>query len=104
MKASNQKPNQRRSPVPPKSAARSGNGGKRTSAPKKPRAVSGSLEGEGSYRATRDYNRHLQTDLKSLDVDQSAARARRALRTAEADELRQAEQVGKRGPQSLSKA
>ncbi|HEX2880539.1 MAG TPA: hypothetical protein VHO25_13490 [Polyangiaceae bacterium] len=59
-----------------------------------------SLEGEGSYSATRDYNRHLERDLKSRDVGQSATRARRALEGPEARELREAEEKGKRGPKS----
>jgi hypothetical protein len=58
------------------------------------------LEGEGSYSATRDYNRHLERDLKSRDVGQSAVRARRALEGSEARSLRDAEEQGKRGPKS----
>lgn len=58
------------------------------------------LEGEGSYSATRDYNRHLERDLQSRDVDKSAAKARQALEGSEARELREAEEKGKRGPES----
>lgn len=58
------------------------------------------LEGEGSYSATRDYNRHLARDLQLRDVDKSAAKARRALEGSEARELREAEEKGKRGPDS----
>jgi hypothetical protein len=58
------------------------------------------LEGEGSYSATRDYNRHLERDLKTRDVGQSAARARRALEGPEGRALREAEARGKRGLKS----
>jgi hypothetical protein len=56
------------------------------------------VEGEGSYSATRDYNRHLTRDLKSRNVGKSAAKAQRALETDEAIALREAEEMGKRGP------
>lgn len=89
---------QKRNPTPaPKAKALSAPVSSSNLAGKRPTP---GLEGEGSYSATRDYNRHLEQDLKSRDVSKSAAKARRALEGSEARELSEAEKKGKRGPDS----
>ncbi len=59
---------------------------------------SNELEGEGSYSATRRYNRHLGDAIDTGDVEAAAEAARRALEGPEAAELKRAEQQGKAGP------
>lgn len=56
------------------------------------------LEGEGSYTATRQYNKDLAEHQKTADVEKLAEEAREALEGEEGEELRQAEERGKRGP------
>jgi hypothetical protein len=56
------------------------------------------LEGEGSYSATRSYNRHLGEAIDSGDIEAAADEARRALDGPEGAELRRAEQEAKNGP------
>jgi len=56
------------------------------------------VEGEGSYTGTRKYNQHLAEHQSKEDVDQLADKARKALEGEEGDELRRAEEAGKRGP------
>lgn len=56
------------------------------------------LEGEGSYTATRRYNRHLAEHQQKEDVEALAEEALEALESDEAEELARAEQQGKRGP------
>jgi hypothetical protein len=56
------------------------------------------LEGEGSYSATRRYNRHLGEAIDSGDIEAAADEARRALQGPEGPELRRAEQEAKNGP------
>jgi hypothetical protein len=56
------------------------------------------LEGEGSYTGTRKYNKGVAEHQKSADVDKLAEKAREAIDGEEGDELRQAEERGKRGP------
>jgi hypothetical protein len=94
VKSSTQKHNPASRAKPKQSSA----GSARGRSPRKPGARA--LEGEGSYSATRAYNRHLKRDLKARDVGQSATRARRALEGPEASELHEAEEKGKRGPKS----
>jgi hypothetical protein len=57
------------------------------------------LEGEGSYTATRKYNRHLAEHLKKQDVQELAEEAREAVEGEEGEELHAAEEQGKKGPQ-----
>jgi hypothetical protein len=62
------------------------------------------LEGEGSYTATRRYNRHLGEAIDSGDIEAAADEARRALEGPEGPALKAAEEAGKRGPQAKQKA
>ena len=57
---------------------------------------SGRVEGEGSYTATRAYNKHLSETIQSGKIDQKAHEARRAVDGPEGDALRRAEAEGKR--------
>jgi len=57
-----------------------------------------SLEGEGSYSATRKYNKHLGDAIESGDLEAGADAARRALEGPEGKELERAEQEAKQGP------
>jgi hypothetical protein len=62
------------------------------------------VEGEGSYSATRAYNRNLKralTDQKS--IERGAEKARRAVEGPERAELRAAEERGRRGPRSAKR-
>lgn len=54
-------------------------------------------KGEGSYEGTRDYNRRTEKflDEHGNKVDELARDAAEALDGAEAEELRDAEEVGK---------
>ena len=61
-----------------------------------------SLEGEGSYSATRRYNSGLAAHVQSADVAGLGKKAAKALDGAEGSELRQAEKQGKRGPRVAS--
>ena len=61
------------------------------------------LEGEGSYSATRRYNAHLKDDLSKGKTDEAADAARRALEGPEGQELKRAEEQGKRGPKQSSR-
>lgn len=61
-------------------------------------ASSGKVEGEGSYTATRRYNKHLAEHQQSEDVDALAEEAGEAVDGAEGEDLRRAEEAGKRGP------
>lgn len=56
------------------------------------------LEGEGSYTATRRYNKHVAEHQREEDVEQLADEAREALEGEEGEELQKAEELGKRGP------
>jgi len=57
-----------------------------------------SLEGEGSYRATRRYNQHLGDAIASGDLEAGAEAASRALEGPEGQELERAAEAAKRGP------
>jgi hypothetical protein len=52
-------------------------------------------EGEGNRTAAREYNKDTTAFTKSGKVGQKAQEAEAALRSAEADALRQAEEKGK---------
>ena len=65
----------------------------------KPRGQAERVEGEGSYTATRNYNKNLGravADKKS--IGRGAQAARRAVEGPEGAELRAAEEKGKAGP------
>ena len=53
-------------------------------------------EGEGNRTAAREYNKAQHDFARSGKVDEKAREARKAVEGAEADELRDAELVGKR--------
>jgi hypothetical protein len=71
----------------------------RAAAPKTP-----GVEGEGSYSATRNYNKNLRRALKdNQSIERGAELARKAVEGPEAAELRAAEQRGKAGPRPATK-
>jgi hypothetical protein len=53
-------------------------------------------QGEGNRTAAREYNKAQQDFARSAKVEDKAREARKAVEGAEADELRDAELVGKR--------
>jgi hypothetical protein len=62
------------------------------------------MEGEGSYGATRSYNKNLAralTDKRA--IERGAAAARRAVEGPEGAELREAEKRGKAGPKGVKR-
>lgn len=70
----------------------------------RPAAKPQRVEGEGSYSATRDYNKHLGSavaDKKKLEKGADAAR--RAVEGPEGASLRAAEAQGKAGPRMAAK-
>ena len=56
------------------------------------------LEGEGSYSATRRYNKHLGDAVASGDLESGAEEAHRAIEGAEGEELTRAAEEAKKGP------
>ena len=54
-------------------------------------------EGEGSRTAAREYNQGLQQAIAQGDLEGDGEEAKRALEGPEGEELRRAEQAGKRG-------
>jgi len=60
------------------------------------------LEGEGSYSATRRYNKHLGDAVASGDLEEGAERARRAVEGPEGPQLKRAAEQAKRGPKAAS--
>lgn len=58
----------------------------------------GKVEGEGSYTGTRNYNKHVAEHQQREDVDALADEARKAVEGQEGEELQNAEQKGKAGP------
>jgi hypothetical protein len=73
---------------------------------KKPRnGARGRVEGEGSYSATRSYNKNLARALADKSsIERGADRARRAVEGREGPELRAAEARGRRGPRATKRA
>lgn len=61
------------------------------------------LQGEGNYDANRRYNEGLEKSVEKGDADALAEKAKKALEGPEGDELRKAEQLGKRGQTPDSK-
>ena len=62
------------------------------------------VEGEGSYSATRAYNRNLKRALTDQNsIERGAEKARRAVEGPEREELRAAEERGRRGPRSAKR-
>lgn len=71
----------------------------RTASSKTPR-----VEGEGSYSATREYNKNLRHALTDKQgIARGAEDARKAVEGPEGAELRAAEQKGKAGPRANAK-
>jgi hypothetical protein len=63
------------------------------------------VEGEGSYSATRAYNKNLGRALSDKkSIEQGAERARRAVEGPEGRELRDAEKRAKSGPRAAKTA
>lgn len=62
------------------------------------------VEGEGSYSATRDYNKHLGRALADKkNIERGAEAARKAVAGPEGAELRAAEEKAKAGPRVAAK-
>ncbi|MFN4282987.1 MAG: superoxide dismutase [Alphaproteobacteria bacterium] len=53
------------------------------------------IEGEGSYRATRDYNKGVAKSVATGKSEEKAKEAKKALDGKEGDELKRAEEAGK---------
>jgi hypothetical protein len=63
------------------------------------------LEGEGSYSATRSYNRNLAQALADKQsIERGAERARRAVEGREGPSLRDAEKRARSGPRATKRA
>ena len=63
------------------------------------------VEGEGSYTASRDYNKNLgRAVADKKGIERGADAARRAVEGPEGAELRAAEEKGKAGPRRSAKA
>jgi hypothetical protein len=71
-----------------KTTAEGAEGGKKN-------AGSSSVEGEGSYSATRKYNADLEKALKKGNTTELAEKARKALEGPERNALEEAEKIGK---------
>jgi hypothetical protein len=62
------------------------------------------VEGEGSYSATRAYNKNLRQSIKDEErIKRGADAARKAVEGPEGAELRAAEKKGKAGPRAKTK-
>lgn len=57
------------------------------------------LQGEGNYDATHHYNEGLEKSVKKGNAEELGEKAKEALEGAEGDELREAEERAKHGPQ-----
>lgn len=55
----------------------------------------GANQGEGDYRAARDYDEHVRQTEERGDIDKKAREAEKAIAGKEGDELRRAEEIGK---------
>ncbi len=56
----------------------------------------GDNQGEGDYRSARRYDEHARHTAESGQVEKKAREAEKALHGKEGDELRRAEEMGKR--------
>ena len=63
----------------------------------KKKPAKNSVEGEGSYSGTRDYNERTRRFIDKGKVDKAAKEAERAMDSDEAAELKRAEAQGKAG-------
>jgi hypothetical protein len=55
------------------------------------------VQGEGNYDATRNYDNGVEQTVRSGKVDELVKKAEKALEGPEGEELRKAEEEGKRG-------
>jgi hypothetical protein len=53
-------------------------------------------QGEGDYRSARSYDEHVRRTAKSGQVEKKAREAGKAIEGKDGDELRGAEEIGKR--------
>ena len=56
----------------------------------------GANQGEGDYRSARNYDEHVRRTVAGGQVEKKAHEAEKALEGKEGDELRRAEEAGKR--------
>ena len=56
----------------------------------------GANQGEGDYRSARRYDEHVRHTAEGGAVEKKAREAEKALKGKEGDELRHAEEIGKR--------
>ncbi|HEX3970903.1 MAG TPA: hypothetical protein VHX19_06250 [Stellaceae bacterium] len=56
----------------------------------------GANQGEGDYRSARNYDEHVRRTVESGQVDKKAHEAEKAIEGKEGDDLRRAEEMGKR--------
>jgi hypothetical protein len=56
----------------------------------------GANQGEGDYRSARSYDEHVRRTAEGGQVDKKAHEAEKAFEGKEGDELRRAEEAGKR--------
>jgi hypothetical protein len=56
----------------------------------------GANQGEGDYRSARNYDEHVRRTAESGQVEKKAREAEKAIEGKEGDELRRAEELGKR--------
>jgi hypothetical protein len=62
------------------------------------------VQGEGNYDATHHYDEGVKKSVEKGDAEELAKKAEKALEGPEGDELRKAEEEGKRGePRTDSK-
>ncbi len=64
--------------------------------PAKGKPSSGAVQGEGDYASARTFQKHERDFVESGQVDQKAREAEKAYEGKEGDELRRAEEQGKR--------
>jgi hypothetical protein len=57
----------------------------------------GDVQGEGNYDATHHYNEGVKKSVEKGDAEELAKKAEKALEGPEGDELRKADEEGKRG-------
>ena len=61
------------------------------------RQPDGDLVGEGNYDATRRYRQGLEKSVQEGKAEELGEKAKKALEGEEGDELRRAEELGKKG-------
>lgn len=61
------------------------------------RQPDGDTIGEGNYDATRRYREGLEKSVREGKTEELGEKAKKALEGAEGDELREAEEIGKKG-------